>query len=80
MIECEDAEKGEKILTHIFKYTYLVTRMAMIFKDEFAKGSGEFKAEDLDFSLLRPDIEKVDPGDGELSAGRSHIEQCLLHH
>ena len=60
LIECEDAEKGEEVLTHIFKYTYLVTRMAMIFKDEFAKGSGEFKAEDLDFSLLRPDIEKVE--------------------
>ena len=60
LIECEDAEKGEKILTHIFKYTYLVTRMAIIFKDEFAKGSGGFKVEDLDFSLLRPDIEKVE--------------------
>jgi len=60
LIECEDAEKGEEVLTHIFKYTYLVTRMAMIFKDEFAKGSGEFNVEDLDFSLLRPDIEKVE--------------------
>ena len=60
LIECEDTEKGEETLTHIFKYMYLVMRMAMIFKDEFAKGSGEFKAEDLDFSLLRPDIEKVE--------------------
>jgi hypothetical protein len=34
--------------------------MAMIFKDEFAKGSAGFNAEDLDFSLLRPDIEKVE--------------------
>jgi hypothetical protein len=59
LIECEDAEKGEEVLTHIFKYLYLVTKMAMIFKDEFAKGSGG-KAEDLDFSLLRPDIEKVE--------------------
>ena len=60
LIECEDAEKGEEILTHIFKYMYLVTRMAMIFKDEFSKGSGNLNVEDLDFSLLRPDIEKVE--------------------
>ena len=60
LIECEDAEKGEEVLTHIFKYMYLVTRMAMIFKDEFAKGSGNLNVEDLDFSLLRPDIEKVE--------------------
>ena len=60
LIECEDTEKGEETLTHIFKYMYLVTRMAMIFKDEFSKGSGNFNVEDLDFSLLRPDIEKVE--------------------
>ena len=60
LIECEDAEKGEEVLTHIFKYMYLVTKMAMIFKDEFSKGSGNLNVEDLDFSLLRPDIEKVE--------------------
>lgn len=60
LIECEDTEKGEEVLTHIFKYMYLVTRMAMIFKDEFSKGSGNLNVEDLDFSLLRPDIEKVE--------------------
>ena len=60
LIECEDTEKGEETLTHIFKYMYLVTRMAMIFKDEFSKGSGNLNVEDLDFSLLRPDIEKVE--------------------
>jgi hypothetical protein len=60
LIECEDAEKGEKVLTHIFKYLYLVTKMAMIFKDEFSKGSGNLNVEDLDFSLLHPDIEKVE--------------------
>ena len=60
LIECEDTEKGEETLTHIFKYMYLVTKMAMIFKDEFSKGSGNLNVEDLDFSLLRPDIEKVE--------------------
>ena len=60
LIECEDIEKGEETLTHIFKYMYLVTKMAMIFKDEFSKGSGNLNVEDLDFSLLRPDIEKVE--------------------
>lgn len=60
LIECEDTEKGEETLTHIFKYMYLVTRMAMIFKDEFSKESGNLNVEDLDFSLLRPDIEKVE--------------------
>jgi hypothetical protein len=60
LVKCEDEEIGEKVITHIFKYVYLVTKMAMIFKDELSKGSGGFNAEDLDFSLLRPDIEKVE--------------------
>jgi hypothetical protein len=34
--------------------------MAMIFKDELSKGSAGFNADNLDFSLLRPDIEKVE--------------------
>lgn len=81
LIECEDVEKGEEVLTHIFKYTYLVTRMAMIFKDEFAKGSGEFKAEDLDFSFLRSDIEKVEGlGYRELASLISDIDKEVGDH
>jgi hypothetical protein len=57
LVKCEDEDAGEKVITHIFKYLYLVTRMAMIFKDEL---SNKTKVEDLDFSLLRPDIEKVE--------------------
>jgi hypothetical protein len=57
LIKCGDEETGEKVITHIFKYLYLVTRMAMIFKDEL---SNKTKVEELDFSLLRPDIEKVE--------------------
>ena len=60
LVECEDTEIGEEVLTHIFKYVYLITRMAMIFKDELSKGSAGFNADNLDFSLLRPDIEKVE--------------------
>ena len=83
LIECEDVEKGEEVLTHIFKYMYLVTRMAMIFKDELSKGSGNFNVENLDFSLLRPDIEKVEGlGYRELASligdiekeGEGHVE------
>lgn len=59
LIRCEDAERGKETLTHIFKYVYLVTRMAMIFRDKFSEGSG-FNVDDLDFSFLRPDIEKVE--------------------
>lgn len=51
-------DEGEEILTHLFKYVYLITRMAMIFKDEFEKGSS-INEKNLDFSLLRPDIDKV---------------------
>lgn len=76
LIECEDTEKGEEILTHIFKYMYLVMKMAMIFKDEFSKGSGNFNAEGLDFSLLRPDIEKVEGlGYRELASLIDNIEK-----
>jgi hypothetical protein len=76
LIECEDAEKGEEVLTHIFKYMYLVTRMAMIFKDEFSKGSGNLNVEDLDFNLLRPDIEKVEGmGYRELAGLIGNIEK-----
>ena len=57
LVKCEDEDVGEKVITHIFKYLYLVTRMAMIFKDEL---SNKTKVEELDFSLLRPDIEKVE--------------------
>ncbi len=57
MVKCKDEDAGEKVITHIFKYLYLVTRMAIIFKDEF---SNKTKVEELDFSLLRPDIEKVE--------------------
>ena len=60
LIECEDAAKGEEVLIYIFKYMYLVTRIAMILRDELAKGPAGFNAEDLDLSLLRPDIEKVE--------------------
>ena len=58
LVKCEDEETGEKVITHIFKYLYLVTKMAMIFKDELS--SNEIKVEELDFSLLRPDINKVE--------------------
>ena len=57
LVKCEDEETGEKVITHIFKYLYLVTRMAMIFKDEL---SNNMKVEEFDFSLLHPDIEKVE--------------------
>ena len=57
LVKCEDEKTGKKVITHIFKYLYLVTRMAMIFKDEF---SNNMKVEELDFSFLRPDIEKVE--------------------
>jgi len=81
LIECEDAEKGEEVLTHIFKYMYLVTRMAMIFKDEFSKGSGNLNVEDLDFSLLRPDIEKVEGmGYRELASLIGDIEKEGVDH
>jgi hypothetical protein len=56
LVKCEDGEIGEKVITHIFKYLYLVTRMAMIFENELSNNT---KVEDLDFSLLHPDIEKV---------------------
>ena len=56
LVKCEDEDTGEKVITHIFKYLYLVTRMAIIFRDEL---SNKTKVEELDFSLLRPDIEKV---------------------
>jgi hypothetical protein len=49
-------EYGEEVLTHIFKYVYLVTRMAMIFKEDLEKKTD---VENLDLSLLRSDIEKV---------------------
>ena len=81
MIECENAEKGEEVLTHIFKYVYLVTKMAMIFKDEFSKGSGNFNVEDLDLSLLRPDIEKVEGlGYRELASLIGDIEKEGVDH
>ena len=81
LIECEDTEKGEEILTHIFKYTYLVTRIAMIFKDEFSKGSGDLNVEDLDFSLLRSDIEKVEGmGYRELASLICDIEKEGVDH
>ena len=81
LIECEDTEKGEEVLTHIFKYMYLVTKMARIFKDEFSKGSGNFNAEDLDFSLLRPDIEKVERmGYRELASLIGDIEKEGVDH
>ena len=81
LIECEDAEKGEEVLTHIFKYMYLVTRMTMIFKDEFAKRSGNLNIEDLDFSLLRPDIEKVEGmGYRELASLIGDIEKEGVDH
>jgi hypothetical protein len=57
LVKCEDEETGEKVITHIFKYLYLVTRMAMIFKDEL---SNNMKVEEFDFSLLHTDIEKVE--------------------
>lgn len=50
-------DHGEEILEHIFRYVYLVTKMAIIFKDKFS--AGDVNVKDLDFSLLRPDIEKV---------------------
>ena len=59
LIKCLTVEDGEEVLTHIFKYVYLVTKIAMIFKDELSKGSARFNADNLDFSL-RPDIEKVE--------------------
>lgn len=82
LIVCEDSEKGEEVLTHIFKYIYLVAKMVMIYKDEFAKGSAGFNAEDLDFSYLKPDIEKVEGlGYRELASligkfeeGEDHVE------
>ena len=81
LIECEDTEKGEETLTHIFKYMYLVTRMAMIFKDEFSKGSGNLNVEDLDFSLLRPDIEKVEGmGYRELASLIGDIDKERVDH
>lgn len=49
-------EYGEEVLTHIFKYVYLVTRMVIVFKEGLEKKTD---VENLDFSLLRPDIEKV---------------------
>jgi hypothetical protein len=48
---------GEEVLTHIFRYLYLVTRLVMIFKEDLEKKT---KVENLDMSLLRPDIEKVE--------------------
>ena len=81
LIECEDTKKGEETLTHIFKYVYLVTKMAMIFKDEFSKGSGNLNVEDLDFSLLRPDIEKVEGmGYRELASLIGDIEKEGVDH
>ena len=79
LIECEDPEKGEKTLTHILKYVYLVTRMAIIFKDEFTSiSSGELNVEELDFSLLRPDIDKVrDLGYRELAGLIGNIENYV---
>jgi hypothetical protein len=58
LIKCLTVEDGEEVLTHIFKYLYLVTRMAMIFKEELSGGT--VNVDRLDFSLLRPDIEKVE--------------------
>ena len=55
LISCGD--NGEKILTHIFKNTYLVTRAAAIFKDEFM--NEEIDINSLDFGKLKSDIEKV---------------------
>ena len=57
LVKCGDEDAGEEAITHIFKYLYLVTRMAMIFRDEL---SNKTKVEEFDFSLLRPDIEKVE--------------------
>ena len=75
LVKCKDEEIGKKTLTHIFKFTYLVTRMAMIFKDELMNES-KTKMEDFDFSLLRPDIEKVDGlGYRELATLISEIEE-----
>lgn len=79
LIKCEDEEIGEKVITHIFKYLYLVTRMIMIFKDEL---SNKTKVEELDFSLLRPDIEKVEnlgyreliPLIGEIEKEEDYVE------
>ena len=50
-------EHGEEVLTHIFKYVYLVTRMGMIFKEDLEK---KVDVEKLNLNLLRPDIERVD--------------------
>ena len=59
LIKCKDKELGETILTHIFKYIYLIFRMVIIFNDEFSKGS-KIRIEDFDFNLLRPDIKKIE--------------------
>ena len=73
LVKCEDEETGKKVITHIFKYLYLVTRMAMIFKDEL---SNNMRVEELDFSLLRPDIEKVENlGYRELASLIGEIEK-----
>jgi hypothetical protein len=81
LITCEDAEKGEETLTHILKYMYLVTRMVMIFKDELSKGSGGFNVDDLDFSLLRPDIDKVEGlGYRELAGLIGEIDKEVENH
>jgi hypothetical protein len=75
LIKCGDEETGEKVITHIFKYLYLVTRMVMIFKDELSKGS-DTKVDNLDFNLLRPDIEKVGKlGYRDLAALIGNIEK-----
>lgn len=53
-------ENGEEVLTHIFKNIYLVTRLVMIFRDEFEDEEKPVDFDNIDFSLLRPDIEKVE--------------------
>lgn len=73
LVKCEDIEIGEEVLTHIFKYVYLVTRMTMIFKEDLKKKTD---VENLDFSLLRPDIEKVEGlGYRELAGLIGNIEK-----
>ena len=57
-VVCEDSEIGEQVLTHIFKMTYLVTRAAIVFKEEFTRG--ELSVDSLDLGKLRPDIEKTE--------------------
>ena len=55
------SDDGEKTLTHILKFMYLTTRLAMKAGDKMTQPG--FKVEDLDLSIINEDIDKVQNAD-----------------